>query len=523
MKMAPAEERQKTLFVGQERICKQIAYVLDIPDYVLAEKLTPQNLEQYRDYQIYVCAFKRKSRKLVAQKLLSETPHNVQFLDDICRSIDEAYDANRKRHERENNLQHEKNLPVIVNQPVQKPLLRRVVRGMKHPLRASWHVVLRIKETVKRHQKTRVRKGSFKYLQQLKPSELLLYVLRAPVNHQIQCTRLETHLRVYVNGEVTGCCSAIVPFGNLLYDGELDEIYNSTYARIVKLSSLNHSFCLCNFYARCKGYCSRKVSTPTEHWQTSTLPKYAFLSIDRSCNLCCKACRKKPYVMDHDAQQRITTIVTKLLRSGWLEQIERVELAGSGETFYSPYYRQLLTTDLQRKSICILSNGTLFNEENWRLLAGKYSSIDVRVSVDAATAETYQKLRGADFNQLLKNLTMLGDLHRKHQIRNFAINFVVQRDNFRDMPAFVELGRSLGADRVNFQRLNNLGTFTPQEFLEHCLIIENKYLAYELWCLLQDPIFKDPIVDLKILQRYIDASERRYRRRYEREQKRRSV
>ncbi len=57
--------QQKTLFVGNERICKQVAYVLDVQDYAFAEKLTKQNLNQYRDCQIYVCDFKRKSRKFV--------------------------------------------------------------------------------------------------------------------------------------------------------------------------------------------------------------------------------------------------------------------------------------------------------------------------------------------------------------------------------------------------------------------------------------------------------------------------
>ncbi len=523
--MTATEKRQRVLFVGSKRICPQIAYVLDIPDYAMAEKLTTQNLEEYRDYQIYVCAFKRKSHGLVKREVL-RTATNIQYLDDICRAIDEAYDVNRKRHERENDLQNEKKLPVV-NQPTPQPLWRRVVRGMKHPLRAAWHVVLRVKETARRHSKKRVRKGSFNYLQQLKPSELMLYVLRAKPNKQIQCTSLENKLRISPNYNLVGCCAVLVPFGNLLLDGELDEIYHSTYARIVKLSSLNRSYCLCNLNRWCKGYCSQGNALLTEQWQTPALPQSITLSFDRSCNLCCKSCRTKPYVLDETERQRIPVITAKLLRSGWLEQVNLLRVATSGEVFYSPYYRQVLTTDLRRQQIEIFSNGTLFNEENWRLVAGKYKTIDVDISVDAATAETYQELRrGADFNRLRHNLTMLSDLHRQKKIRRFSLNFVVQRDNFREMVSFVKLGQALGVDSIQFQRMNYFSgsAYTPQEFLEHCLIIDNQYLDYELWCVLQDPIFQDPIVDLIGLQRYIDASERRYRRRYEKEQRqRRSV
>ncbi len=479
--MTSIEERQKILFVGPKRICPQIAYVLDIPNYAMAEKLTAQNFDQYHDYQIYVCAFKRKSRGLVKREI-SRTATNIQYLDDICRNIDKGYDT--KHHQGDG------------------------LSGVKVTLRNC---------------QKQLRKGNVKLLkqslQQMKPSELLLYVLRAKPNKHIQCTDLETKTSVTVSGDLIGCCAVLVPFGNLLRDGELDEIYHSAYARIVKLSSLNRSYCLCNLFRRCRGYCQHEKPLPTAQWQTPSIPGNLSLGFEQSCNLCCKTCRTKPYAIDDAARQQLDMIVKKLFRSGWLEQVNMLNMADQGEVFYSPYYRQLLLTDLQRKKISLKSNGTLFNEENWRLLDGKYSTVDVRISVDAATAETYQKLRGGDFNQLMHNLTMLGDLCRQKQIRKFGLNFVIQRDNFHEMPAFVRLGQALGVTHINFQRLNDWGTLPKQEFLKQCLIIDNKYLDYDLWCVLQDPLFKDPMVDLKGLQRYIDASERRYRRRYEREQR----
>ena len=110
----------------------------------------------------------------------------------------------------------------------------------------------------------------------------------------------------------------------------------------------------------------------------------------------------------------------------------------------------------------------------------------------------------------MQNLTMLGDLHRQGKIRMFGLNYVVQRDNLREMSAFVELGRSLGVDRVQFQCMRNYGNLTEQEYLERCLVINDRYLDYELWKVLQDPIFQDPIVDLHCLARYFAASKKRY-------------
>ncbi|MCM1404671.1 MAG: hypothetical protein NC133_04220 [Prevotella sp.] len=480
---------QEYLFIGPKRICPQIAYVLNFKDYTIVKKITAKNYNQYCNCKILVCDFKRKSRKYV--KIGQEVEQlQIQYLDDICRQIDEEYYANHQRHVQENNLQ-------ISN--AKRNFIRDAIKNYK----CRDYAYLQ------------------DYLRDLKPSQLLVYVLYAPIKQNIYCTLFEERMQISANTEVRSCCSAMVPFGYLQRDGELDEIYNSTYARIIKLSSLNRSYCLCNFNRWCQCCDNNGKIIPNKQWQTSPFPQKMTLAFDKSCNLVCKSCRSKPYVSDDVARQRCELVVKKVLRSGYLELTKTLVLGGNGETFYSPYYRALLTTDLQREQINIRSNGTLFNEDNWRLVAGKYKTITVNISVDAATAETYQKLRGGDFEYLMKNLTMLSGLRRNQQIEYFMLNFVVQRDNFREMSAFVRLGQTLGVDRVNFQRINYFAdmAYSPQEFQEHCLIIDNHYLDYALWCVLQDPIFQDPIVDLRGLQRYIDASERRYRQRYEREQR----
>ena len=427
-----------------------------------------------------------------------------------------------------------------IDETIQPSLGQRIRRGMKHPFRAAWHVVLRVNDKmrkrrsairrqryerkavarqrsqIKRQWRTnlrRIKQGKRWYLRDLRPSELLLYVLRAPVNKYTNCKRLETNLDVRQGGNVSACCLAVVPFGNLLYDGELDELYHSTYARIVKLSSVNKTYCLCDLY---NWYDDKKcIDTTNEDFSGS----WFTVGIDQTCNLCCKSCRTKKYV-SNSTEQRMNTILTdKILRSGYLERAKGLTMASMGEVFYSPHYRRLLNTGLQCQNIDILSNGTLLNRENWRLLDKKYTTINLRISVDAATAETYQKLRGGNFEQLLENLTMLGNLRRQGKIKRFHLNFLVQRDNYREMVNFVKLGQQLHVDQIDFQWMCDWGVLSKKEYLSKCLIIDQHYLEYELWKVLQDPIFQDPIVDWGCLQRYIDNSEKLYRTRYEREQK----
>ncbi len=488
----------KVLLIGDERICKQVAYVLGIKSYVVEDLQTIQSLTKEKltglTYdQLYICSFRRQCR--IVKKLRIK---NVKFLDDICRDIDYEHKNNR-RHRRESR-RHLKQGSLIARI---KLWGQGLLRSVLCPLIGS--------KTIRAAKKFRYDKvQNVEYLRWLKPSELFLFVLYAPVNGHINCSFLENNIFVSISGDVCGCCSSTVPLGNLLVDGSLENICQSTYARIIKLSSINHSYCLCDFTKWCLCYDSEEgkklpdLKTPVDGINCINA------EIDSSCNLCCKSCRNKKYVMDDVSRLKADIVLSKLLSSGYLDQTKSLILSGRGEVFYSPYYRRLLETDLKRKNIHILSNGILFNETNWNWLKNKYETIDVQISVDAATKETYSKLRGGNFDVLLKNLHMLAVLHRQGHIRNFKLNFLVQRDNFREMPAFVRLGRSLSVDCVEFQRMSNFGNLSKKELLERCLIIDEKYLDQELWQVLQDPIFQDPIVDLRGFKRYIDASKIRY-------------
>ena len=501
--MDQAKETNKVLFVGSERICRQVAYVLAIENYEIVETLTNENYGQYQDYTIYVCEFKRKSKKLITK--IWKSKKDIQYLNDICRQIDKEHVANRRRHRKE----LKSSLKGVL-------ILTRFKLWCFEFLMHIYFVIngMFIIHNAKKCKYNKIK--NFKLLRCLryvKASVLFLYVLKAPINKNIQCSLLETDLYISRYGDARGCCSALIPFGNLLQEGALSEIYNNVYTRIIKLSSLNHSYCLCDISGWCPYYQEKLVNNENLSFtNTCKVPEKITLALDQSCNLACKSCRNKHYVMNDVARLRTRLAAKNLQTSGFLDKTKTLIVAGQGEVFYSPYYRQLIETKLQRDNIVVLSNGTLFNEENWNWIKNKYKEIDIHISVDAASKETYSKLRcGGDFKNLMKNLTMLADLHRYNCFRKFTLSFVVQRGNFHEMIEFIDLGKSLGVDNVVFQRMGHFySSLTKKEYLQKCLIINDEYLDYELWQVLQDPIFKDPIVDLSGLNRYIVASDIKY-------------
>jgi len=145
--------------------------------------------------------------------------------------------------------------------------------------------------------------------------------------------------------------------------------------------------------------------------------------------------------------------------------MEELIVAGFGDPFGSPSYRSLLQKmnekDFPRlHTIRLHTNGQLWDRVMWESMpyaAGLVRSAEI--SMDAATPATYAaNRRGGDFSGLLRNLAFIRSLNVP-----VKLSFVVQRNNYREMPAFVALARDFGCE-VYFSQLVNWGTFCAGEF-----------------------------------------------------------
>jgi MoaA/NifB/PqqE/SkfB family radical SAM enzyme len=124
----------------------------------------------------------------------------------------------------------------------------------------------------------------------------------------------------------------------------------------------------------------------------------------------------------------------------------------------------------------------------------------VSVSIDAATPETYLKVRRpGNFDSLLPNLEFLGNLRREGTIIQLNFNFVVQNKNYLEMEEFVRLGLSIGVDKIHFQRILNLSSIPDEEFLRNDIADPRNATYPDLMKMLENPIFDNNIVDLYTL------------------------
>ena len=108
---------------------------------------------------------------------------------------------------------------------------------------------------------------------------------------------------------------------------------------------------------------------------------------------------------------------------------------------------------------CVTTNGLLINEEIAREF-GKRDLIWLNVSLEGATAETNDKVRGAGtFAKVLDRLAVL----REHS--RFTLAFTIMRTNLAEIEACAELAHRVGADTAVFRPLYPVGMATRHQEL----------------------------------------------------------
>lgn len=298
---------------------------------------------------------------------------------------------------------------------------------------------------------------------------------------------LEIHKEFYA----FPCCPAWLPVivGNA-EQTSIEEVWNSKKMQLIRESIHDGSFRYCD-HLECpeiqagrlplKGNV-KEYSEVIERQEVvlSGPPKELALCYDETCNLACPSCRAHKIAdisgSTFERKLKFTDEVLALLNRYGRDHSISLRVTGSGDPIASPiFYKMLKNLDgeqLSRVRICLQTNAVMLTEKVWLSLSKIHRNIDsIGISIDAATAETYAVVRKhGNWNQLQKNLRFLADLRQMKKIRWLSLNYVVQQDNYREMPAFVRLSRDLGAvDRIFFSSVNDWGTWPNEVYLQKCV------------------------------------------------------
>ncbi len=130
--------------------------------------------------------------------------------------------------------------------------------------------------------------------------------------------------------------------------------------------------------------------------------------------------------------------------------------SGDSDPLLHPQFEEII--DIARRHEVLLSiftNGLPLTARRCRKIVESGIFSMVNFSVDAATPETYRRLRGEDLRHLIARVEMLRSMmkERRAQRPALSLSFVAMADNIQELPAFVELASRLGAYRVYVEDL----------------------------------------------------------------------
>jgi hypothetical protein len=303
---------------------------------------------------------------------------------------------------------------------------------------------------------------------------------------------------VHEDGTVKVCCSHWLPtpIGNV-FKGTTESILNSDTAKAIRKSVVDGSFKYCS-HTDCEPIINNKLPFKKDYFDRGfnddyyrvdeqilsdafllkrfEIPNISYLifCLDRTCNLSCPSCRTDLIMVKGSERDRLYDVTDRVVLP-MLKDAKRVMVNPAGEAFVSRPSRRLMESlaepGYENLVIDIITNGTVCDRREW----DKYAHLNrrmhiVRVSVDGVSKKVIEKLRrGADYDVLMANLKNLKHMRDAGDFKHFFLSFTYQRENLYEMEDFVELGHSLNASTVIFERLQNLGAFTPEEYYERAV------------------------------------------------------
>jgi len=313
------------------------------------------------------------------------------------------------------------------------------------------------------------------------------------VNIDQRCSVPWNTLGINSNGEIFICVSpSWIPkfVGNIQKINNIYEALNSETALQIRNEIVNNRYFYCN-----NQICNFFKNTPSELYNTepddhqslvalppsiddqlhvTAIPGDLIFDFDYTCNFKCPSCRTELINNNkHHVIRKINDNIVDKIKTLVIDQIENQPISirwCGGEPFISESYLTLMNyiLDTGKTNIkhIIQTNGSYLKSKQDLLQKLLPSTQEVRISFDAATAATYHKIRvNGQWNLLLDNVRWFQQFVTKNNFpTQVSADFVVQSDNYREIPLFVELCAQLGIDHINFQKMWNWGTWPKDIF-----------------------------------------------------------
>jgi MoaA/NifB/PqqE/SkfB family radical SAM enzyme len=144
------------------------------------------------------------------------------------------------------------------------------------------------------------------------------------------------------------------------------------------------------------------------------------------------------------------------------DHADHITLIG-GETFMYPRFPDVLEL-LSRHpvEVTINTNSVMLDD---RVIPGLLSlnALNLKCSIDAATRETYRRIRGRDhFDRVTANMRRFAELARDRPETRVITVYVVMRENLDEVLPFIDFAKTLSPHRVEFHPVRHVEDWQVQ-------------------------------------------------------------
>lgn len=177
-----------------------------------------------------------------------------------------------------------------------------------------------------------------------------------------------------------------------------------------------------------------------------TVPRRIQVIPTLRCNYRCTMCFQSEEV--HLSENEIDFAIFEKMRDVF-PFVKTVYFTGGEPLMYSEFNRTLDFLAQFGISLTISTNGSLLTGK--RLQACAQYMDDVKISLDAATPETYASIRrNGDFDKVVRNILELQKMKIRNQGRGPSLSFsmVAMKKNIAELPDLVSLVHSLGGEKL---------------------------------------------------------------------------
>lgn len=230
-------------------------------------------------------------------------------------------------------------------------------------------------------------------------------------------------------------------------------------------------------------------SRPARPSVVPDLPAILYVETTNRCDSLCRTCIRTFQTLEPPKDLTLAELVRIVDQ---FPRLARVLLHGIGEPLLNPDLFRMITYLKGRGATVVFNSDAIGLTEKKRRGLIESGLDELRVSMDAATPETYRAIRGVGtFDRVVENITALEQRKKEWSVEvpKIALWFTVMKRNIEELPAFIDLAGKMGAAQVNVQRLVHYGeglaiqdqsVYGTLTAMEETLLAEASRLAQKL-------------------------------------------